>query len=382
MNLTRKQLYDLVWSKPLTQLAKEYAISDNGLRKICKKHNIPLPKLGHWQKLRYGKKLRVIPLPEAGNEVEISLKQRKEGDENEYNYLSEYHKLKKEIENDTTLNLIIPDELSKPDPLIIQTRKKLKTIKPSTWTQSKGLIISPEDALNIEASKSSIPRALRFMDILIKVLKQRGHQVKIKEHRTFVIIEEEEIEIRCREKIKRIISESNSWSEYIPSGVLSFKIDNSYPDKEWKDGKKKRLEDQLSNILTYLELKSKKIKKERAEREERKRQLEIQRKREEEAKRIRDNELQKFQELLSLSRKYKIASEIRSLINTKKQLAKEQNIFSEETKQWINWAQDKADWIDPFVNKSEDEILGILKNDYLKKDDYNTICKFRKWYSY
>lgn len=52
----RKQLYDLVWSKPLTQLAKEYAISDTGLRKICKKHNIPLPKLGYWQKIQHGKK--------------------------------------------------------------------------------------------------------------------------------------------------------------------------------------------------------------------------------------------------------------------------------------------------------------------------------------
>jgi hypothetical protein len=48
---TRKQLYELVWSKPMTQLAKEFGLSDNGLRKICKKYDIPLPNMGHWQKL-------------------------------------------------------------------------------------------------------------------------------------------------------------------------------------------------------------------------------------------------------------------------------------------------------------------------------------------
>ena len=38
--LTRKELYDLVWSKPLTTLSKEFAISDVGLRKICIKIQI------------------------------------------------------------------------------------------------------------------------------------------------------------------------------------------------------------------------------------------------------------------------------------------------------------------------------------------------------
>jgi hypothetical protein len=48
MNFTRESLYELVWSKPLTSIAKEYNVSDNGIRKICKKYEIPLPKLGHW----------------------------------------------------------------------------------------------------------------------------------------------------------------------------------------------------------------------------------------------------------------------------------------------------------------------------------------------
>ncbi len=62
--LSRKELYDFVWSKPLLQLSKEFGLSDNGLRKICKKYYIPLPKMGHWQKVQFGKKVEKEKLGE------------------------------------------------------------------------------------------------------------------------------------------------------------------------------------------------------------------------------------------------------------------------------------------------------------------------------
>ena len=57
VEVTRQELYDLVWSKPMSKLALEYNMSDNGLRKICKKFDIPLPLVGHWQKIQYNKKI-------------------------------------------------------------------------------------------------------------------------------------------------------------------------------------------------------------------------------------------------------------------------------------------------------------------------------------
>ena len=41
MELTRKELYDLVWSEPMTTICKRFGLSDNGLRKRCKSMNIP-----------------------------------------------------------------------------------------------------------------------------------------------------------------------------------------------------------------------------------------------------------------------------------------------------------------------------------------------------
>ncbi len=40
--LTRLELYEKIWSTPMVVLAKEFNLSDNGLRKICKKHKSSL----------------------------------------------------------------------------------------------------------------------------------------------------------------------------------------------------------------------------------------------------------------------------------------------------------------------------------------------------
>ena len=61
--LTRQEMYDLVWSKPMTQLAAEFEISDVGLRKICKAAKVPTPGIGYWAKLANGKAVAKIELP-------------------------------------------------------------------------------------------------------------------------------------------------------------------------------------------------------------------------------------------------------------------------------------------------------------------------------
>lgn len=61
--LTRKDLYALVWSKPMSELAKDFEMSDVGLKKICKAAYVPTPPLGYWAKLKNGKKVAKTTLP-------------------------------------------------------------------------------------------------------------------------------------------------------------------------------------------------------------------------------------------------------------------------------------------------------------------------------
>ena len=63
--LTRRKLYDLVWSRPLSTLAKEFGISGTGLAKICDRLLIPYPPRGHWARAHAGRAAAPPPLPPA-----------------------------------------------------------------------------------------------------------------------------------------------------------------------------------------------------------------------------------------------------------------------------------------------------------------------------
>lgn len=53
--LSRKELYDLVWSEPIKVLAARFGISDVALRKTCDRAQVPTPERGYWAKKEVGK---------------------------------------------------------------------------------------------------------------------------------------------------------------------------------------------------------------------------------------------------------------------------------------------------------------------------------------
>lgn len=68
--VTREELYEQVWSVPIWTLCERYGLSDNGLRKICRRLNVPVPARGYWAKVEAGHKVRKTALPkEAAQSV-------------------------------------------------------------------------------------------------------------------------------------------------------------------------------------------------------------------------------------------------------------------------------------------------------------------------
>src|SRR5712671_995299 len=65
ISLTRTELYMKVWSTPMRTLSKEFGMSDVGLAKLCRRHQIPVPGLGYWAKVQFGQKPERLPLPAA-----------------------------------------------------------------------------------------------------------------------------------------------------------------------------------------------------------------------------------------------------------------------------------------------------------------------------
>ena len=67
--LTRKQIYDEVWSISISGMVKKYDISYSLLWEQIKDANIPIPPAGYWTKKEYGKETIVAEL--KGNPDEV-----------------------------------------------------------------------------------------------------------------------------------------------------------------------------------------------------------------------------------------------------------------------------------------------------------------------
>ena len=62
--VSRAELYALVWSEPMKSVATRFGISDVALKKTCARAEIPTPDRGYWAKKEAGKCLVQAALPE------------------------------------------------------------------------------------------------------------------------------------------------------------------------------------------------------------------------------------------------------------------------------------------------------------------------------
>jgi hypothetical protein len=71
--ITRLKLYEQVWQRPTTLMAKEFGLSDVGFAKLCKRNDIPKPPRGYWAMLQAGKAPPREELPMPGRDWEIEI---------------------------------------------------------------------------------------------------------------------------------------------------------------------------------------------------------------------------------------------------------------------------------------------------------------------
>ena len=351
IELTRKELYDVVWSTTLSKLTQQYAYTNDGIKKICKQFEIPMPDSNYWSKLKFNKKFKKDKLnPIFGGVDKIVLTIRKEG--NPINVDQTPLTVRtKEIESDPNAPLIVPDEITKPDILTKQTKQYWQGKITFTSYREDNRITYP-----IRVEKNNRNRALIFMDTFTKLLRHRGHTLSKQYGCNCALIDGINIEIDLREASKRIPPTTKyGSSQYVPTGEFIFKIGKYSGEREWRDGKVK-LEEMLARIVAKLELIAQREKewKERARISDLKR--EVEEKRKEEIKKRRDEEVDKYNRLVKLSEQYNKTLIIRKYIDAVKQEAIITNNLTTEKQEWINWASNKADWLDPLIDKI-DEIL-------------------------
>jgi|WetSurSiteA1Bulk_404760.scaffolds.fasta_scaffold00059_27 hypothetical protein len=369
IKLTRKELYDLVWAEPLSRLAKRHKISDNGLRKICKRMNIPIPAMGHWQKIQYNKKVAIIKLPEKyDGKDEIILNEKGSDDAETDSPLAQQRRLVSLIESAKDIELQVPPRLSsRPDKLITSTDNYYEAYR----KRHRGNYPSyPEriNVLDIEVSEENIPRALRLLDTIIKALRLRKHDVAAERFSTYAIIGDEKVKFRLREK-KRMSEATDQFGfhQYELTGEFVFVIDiGPYRRKEVKDSHEP-VEKKVSTIIAMLELEGKRMKEERIASEIRRKQWEEQEKIERELRERQEKEAKAFKKLFLKAVRLHQADIIRNYIQTVEANAIRNGNTTEEFTQWLAWAEQKVSWYDPLAN-GPDPLLNDHHKTHLFKE--------------
>lgn len=358
--MTRNELYNLVWLKPISKIIEEHKISHLGVKNICKEHDIPLPPNGYWSKLRHNTKVDVIKLPNPSNNCSISLND--DISEKLNTPQSRLSHLTKQMLKDPHLNFDVADRLTNPDALIISAKKSIEDRQKDRYFRSEGIVSTSADHISIAVAKENIPRSLRFMDALIKLIRKRGHSIEVNDS-TKIIVNNQKIEVRFREIMKRGQNPEYNWVTKIPSGILSFRID-SHNTVEWRDSEKKPLETRLVDILAKLELVSQDMEAYQIMLEKGWEEQRISREIEENIKKKKEKELSDFKSLINSSGRWHKSESLRNYLDAFEAKTKANGKFNENVEDWLVWARKKADWYDPFI-ESEDEVFKNIDRDTL-----------------
>ena len=298
--ITRRVLYDLVWSKPITTLAAEFGISDVGLAKICERHRITTPGRGYWAKIAAGKpakRVRFTPaLDKEINEVVINPSASTLPDEVQ-ELVRQQKEAKGEREANRRRTYEPPAAAVSP---VSGPSKEHSNLPPAIRTTAKALRRSPDKDGTISATgtglcgitvgKASAERAIAVLDGLARALEERGGRLEPKNNGMECLVgdgpdrigftltevtrkvkhEPTEAELAEEDRRRRKRERDRSWQ-----GVELWGYERSYPEydivrtgelvieaagygdglrRRWADGKRQSLEAILPAIADGLML--------------------------------------------------------------------------------------------------------------------------------
>lgn len=62
VRLSRAELHDLVWSRPMTEIGRQFGVRDQHIARACDGADIARPRAGHCQKVEHGKSVPRVAL--------------------------------------------------------------------------------------------------------------------------------------------------------------------------------------------------------------------------------------------------------------------------------------------------------------------------------
>jgi len=390
----REALYNEVWSEPVVTVAKRYDMSDNGLRKHCKRLGIPLPPNGYWARVKTGQKVPKPALPKVTGELKKHVRNYVVKYRTDIEQLPDAELMADEelsLLRDETKKLIteicsqvqVKGQLRSPHHLItehkeevIYRKKRDKALRQANFSSSyyanvKSKYRDNNPILPINVSEININRAYRILDAIMSTLGEMEGYTRVsieagKDSAYFVIMHSVFYFEVTEELRKKRGAQNNSEAQtylVLSMSAKSWFTDSGQCKMDYKDNDNEPLEIQVGKIIYDMfvaankhraidELKEREEKREREERE-RQRRLE----------QMRKGELEEIKLLEQAATDWDKAEKIRRFADC---MEKQINDVSDAEKRemlskWLKWARDKADWLDPLTEKN-DELLGKSKH--------------------
>lgn len=367
--INREQLHREVWNTPLTKLAPLYRLTPYEMKKLCDIFLIPLPKVGHWSKIAFGKVVEIPPLPIYKR---CRLKVKK---------FSVNEVVQSRVSEKIIPDISVKKNLTKPHSITVKTREALKKSR----TDEYGMKKPWKEGFDLRVSKINERRALLIIDALCKWFEKNNIEIRqpFKESTTTeVIIDNQRIRIKIEEKSKLTSKTlTKGWGdyeyytrEYTPTEQLSLVIDNycwgCSLKKVWRDGKTSKVEEKLgefvSTIFKHAEWEKQRELRLKAEALERDKQRKL-KKYSEACEKL---EIEMLEDLKKQSAELTQSKEIIAYIEDVKSLAKQKwmntNDYPKELLDWIEWAGEYASRLNP-LNKGFPQYQKA--NDVLKFED-------------
>jgi hypothetical protein len=340
--ILRKELYDLVWSTPLSKIQKDLGLSYSRLKSICQEYKIPLPENGFWSKIAFNKDVTILPFIDyldVPNEI-ILAEEIQQNQKGETTALQLTNKLEIELKEKT----VVPKLIKKWHPLVERFREQYevyqKELKRGNWSNTL------RGELSIQVIDSHLSRATRIFNTVINTLESKGHKVFIDYSGTNVLICEQTYQVSIRTKNKRVIDEDNKsrfqFTKLVPQDILIFKIAR-IESIEFGDTPNKPLEDKIDPIIARLELLALKDAKMKEEARIRNQIYQAERERREAIIRAEEQEKAKFEKLAQDAESWKKAMLIANYLDEMER----KSSLTQDEQDYIAWGRNEVSRINP-----------------------------------
>jgi hypothetical protein len=310
--ISRKKLYEQVWSEPIMHVAKRIGLSGRGFGKLCARHHIPVPPRGWWAKKQHGHRVRQAPLPPNDDRsldtIELSTHAVADRERELTNAdAPEYRR-----EKDPAWRIEVPQELGITHPLVKAAGAAIRCVARENkqnrsvhWNERyQAQLIKPGPGyLEIAVSKSLRERALRIMQALLTAMEKRGYTVSVNaKNETIVRVLDEPMEIALIERFRQVVVKHSygTGMDLEPSGRLRLRVGSSYSNSGVEDKPPRQIESELNHFIQGLVRRALEAKRQRAIHQERERRWRIHdderrhKQQEQESERLRSRRLRTF----------------------------------------------------------------------------------------